>query len=81
LEGDLNHVGYRRHSIFGMMIPNSCPGVPHQILSPKAMWNDDEAFYRTSNKLARAFNKNFAQYMDIADEEILDGAPMPNDLL
>ena len=81
LEGDLNHTGYRRHSIFGMMIPNSCPCVPHQVLSPKAMWNDDASFYQTSNKLARAFINNFEQYMDIADEEIMDGAPMPNDLV
>jgi phosphoenolpyruvate carboxykinase (ATP) len=81
LEGDLNNVGYRRHSIFGVMIPNSCPGVPHQVLSPRAMWNDDNSFYATSNKLARSFIDNFEKYIDIADEEILNGAPMPNDIV
>lgn len=75
LNGDLNHVGFRKHTIFGVDIPNSCPGVPHKVLSPRAMWNDDEAFYRTSNQLAQAFMDNFNQFAEHADAEIMSGGP------
>ncbi|WKN43053.1 phosphoenolpyruvate carboxykinase (ATP) [Tunicatimonas pelagia] len=75
LNGDLNQVGFRKHTIFGVEIPNSCPGVPHKVLSPRVMWNDDEVFYQTSNRLAQAFIDNFAQYQEYADDEIMSGAP------
>ncbi|MEM8966981.1 MAG: phosphoenolpyruvate carboxykinase (ATP) [Bacteroidota bacterium] len=75
LNGDLNQVGFRKHTIFGVEIPNSCPGVPHKVLSPRAMWNDDDAFYQTSNHLAQAFMDNFDQFLEYADAEIMSGAP------
>ena len=75
LHGDLNYVSYRKHTIFGVEIPNLCPGVPDKTLSPRAMWDDDQAFYKVCNRLAEAFSKNFAQYEEYADDEIMAGAP------
>ncbi len=79
LEGKLNQVGYRKHTIFGVSIPSSCPGVPVEVLSPRRMWGDDEAFYAKSNFLASAFIKNFEQFREYANEEIMSGAPVPRE--
>lgn len=78
LNGELEEVEYRKHTIFGVDIPRTCPGVPEKVLSPRTMWEDDDKFYDTSNRLAQAFIDNFDQYLEYADSEILLGAPRPN---
>ena len=78
LNGDLglyNHHDYHIHSVFGVAQPRSCPGVPTSVLSPRATWNDDEAYYTTAFKLSNAFRKNFKQFESIASEEIRRGGP------
>ncbi len=78
LEGVLDNVGYRTHSIFGTEIPLTCPGVPSEVLSPRETWKDDVGFYKQANDLAERFNKNFQKYKEFASKEILAGAPKPN---
>lgn len=75
LSGVLDNVGYRKHSIFGAEIPMTCPDVPSEILSARETWQDDEGFYKMSNKLARMFHENFKKFESYANEEIMDGAP------
>ncbi|APX99253.1 phosphoenolpyruvate carboxykinase (ATP) [Lacinutrix venerupis] len=78
LNGDLglyNYDDYHIHSVFGVAQPRTCPGVPTEVLSPRATWNDDKAYYDTAFKLANAFRKNFKQFEDNASEEIRRGGP------
>ena len=75
LEGKLDNVSYRPHSIFGMMIPEECPGVPAEMLSAKFTWKDKDAYAKTAHTLARYFIKNFEKYKDGVSEEILAAAP------
>ncbi len=75
LEGKLENVSYHHHSIFGMRIPNECPGVPSEMLSAKFTWDDKDAYVKTAQKLADYFIKNFEKYKDFANDEILAGAP------
>lgn len=75
LSGVLDNVGYRKHSIFGAEIPMTCPDVPSEILSARETWQDDEGFYKMSNKLARMFKENFKKFESYANEEIMAGAP------
>jgi phosphoenolpyruvate carboxykinase (ATP) len=63
------------HSVFGVAQPRECPGVPTSILSPRATWNDDEAYYTTAFKLTNAFRENFKKYEAYANEEIRRGGP------
>lgn len=77
LEGKLNHVGYRKHTIFGVSMPSSCPGVPVEVLSPRRMWGDDKSFYAKANFLANQFINNFRKFEDYANDEIMSGAPVP----
>ena len=78
LNGKLNNVGFRTHSIFGTQIPMTCPDVPSEILSPRETWKNDKAFYAKANELARAFNANFEKYQDFANDEIMSGSPKEN---
>ncbi|WP_452224928.1 phosphoenolpyruvate carboxykinase (ATP) [Lacinutrix chionoecetis] len=78
LNGDLglyNYDDYHIHSVFGVAQPRSCPGVPSEVLSPRATWNDDKAYYDTAFKLANAFRTNFKQFEANASEEIRRGGP------
>ena len=66
---------YHIHSVFGVAQPRKCPGVPTSILSPRATWNDDEAYYKTAFKLTNAFRENFKKFEAFANEEIRRGGP------
>lgn len=75
LEGQLDTVKYHPHSVFGMMMPEECSGVPSEMLSAKFTWTDKDAYIKTAHKLADYFIKNFEKYKDFANDEILAGAP------
>ena len=66
---------YHIHSVFGVAQPRECPGVPTKVLSPKASWNNDEAYYKTAFKLSNAFRENFKKFEAYANEEIRRGGP------
>ena len=78
LNGDLglyNYDNYHIHSVFGVAQPRTCPRVPTEVLSPRATWNDDEAYYTTAFKLSNAFRENFKKFEEFANEEIRRGGP------
>ncbi|MFZ6013232.1 MAG: phosphoenolpyruvate carboxykinase (ATP), partial [Bacteroidota bacterium] len=75
LNGDLDHVAFENHEVFGVAMPKSCPGVPAEILSPRNTWSDKEAYDQKASSLADAFLKNFEKFSEFANEEIMAGAP------
>jgi phosphoenolpyruvate carboxykinase (ATP) len=75
LEGKLDNVGYTADPVFGMLVPNSCPDVPAEILTPRNTWADKEAYDAKAKDLAQQFIKNFEKYAAGASEEILAAAP------
>ena len=82
MNGDLglyNYDNYHIHSVFGVAQPRTCPGVPTKVLSPRATWNNDEAYYKTAFKLSNAFRENFKKFENYANEEIRRGGPQRYD--
>jgi phosphoenolpyruvate carboxykinase (ATP) len=75
LNGELEDAEYNTHEVFGLQMPTACPNVPSEILSPKNTWTDKDAYNSKANELADAFNKNFTQFAENANDEILDAAP------
>ena len=75
LNEELETAEYTTHEVFGLKMPTACPNIPSEILSPKNTWEDKNAYDAKANELANAFNKNFAQFADNANAEILDAAP------
>jgi len=75
LRGELKDVSYRTNERFGLLVPESCPGVPSEVLDPKTTWEDRDAYDIKAQELAKAFVANFENYADKANEEILNAAP------
>jgi len=47
---------------FGLHVPQSCPGVPAEVLTPRNTWADKETYDSTTRELASRFQENFVQY-------------------
>jgi phosphoenolpyruvate carboxykinase (ATP) len=75
LNGELDHVEYKTHEVFGVTYPQSCPGVPSEILNPRNTWADKDAYDHQANDLAASFLKNFEKFSQYANDEIMAGAP------
>ncbi len=75
MNGELNNVEYKAHPTFGVLVPQSVPNVPAEILNPRDTWADKEAYDKKANELAQLFVKNFDKYASQANEEILAAAP------
>ncbi|MGA9591032.1 MAG: phosphoenolpyruvate carboxykinase (ATP) [Salegentibacter sp.] len=76
LEGKLDKVEFKTHSIFGLKMPVSCEGVPSEVLDPRETWDDKEAYDAKAKVLAETFRRNFEQYEENANEEIINGGPI-----
>lgn len=75
LAGNLEHVEFKTHEIFGLAVPQSCENVPDEVLNPRATWKDKEAYDQKATHLAKSFQDNFKQFEDYANQEIMNGAP------
>lgn len=75
LKGELDKAAYKHHEVFGVAIPEACPGVPDEILDPRNTWEDKAAYDAQAQDLAEQFVRNFEKYADQVDEEILLAAP------
>jgi len=75
LTGKLDKVKYDTLPVFGLQMPTECPEVPAEILNPRNTWKDKDSYDTTANKLATSFIKNFEQYANAANEEIMAAAP------
>jgi len=78
LNGDLGsytYEDYHIHSVFGVAQPRTCPGVPTEVLSPRATWSNKEDYYKAAFKLSNAFKANFKQFEEFANEDIRRGGP------
>ena len=75
LSGQLKSVPVRQHPIFGVSVPQSCPGVPSAVLDARGMWADKAAYDRAALDLAARFHKNFANFAGVS-EEIQAAAPV-----
>ncbi|MGH6904131.1 MAG: phosphoenolpyruvate carboxykinase (ATP), partial [Geminicoccaceae bacterium] len=70
LEGKLAKAPFRRHPEFGLMIPEACPGVPSEILDPKATWADPKAYDRMARDVARRFEDNFERFAPHVGDDV-----------
>jgi phosphoenolpyruvate carboxykinase (ATP) len=74
IEGRLAGVDVRPHAVFRVLVPVECPGVPKQMLDPRAMWSDKEAYDRAAAELGARFRKNFERFGTV-DREVLEAGP------
>ncbi|MDR3602036.1 MAG: phosphoenolpyruvate carboxykinase (ATP) [Desulfosporosinus sp.] len=66
LDGSLEKVLYHQDAVFGILIPETVPGVPATILQPRGTWADPTAYDIAAQALAARFQQNFIKFPDIA---------------
>ena len=76
LEGKLDYAPFRTDSVFGMEVPEICPGVPASLLNPKATWTDPKSYDEQAKSLAASFRKNFQAFEQLATPAVLSGGPL-----
>ncbi|NNM33741.1 MAG: phosphoenolpyruvate carboxykinase (ATP), partial [Gemmatimonadetes bacterium] len=75
LSGALESVSTAQDPVFGLHIPESVPGVPAQVLTPRSTWSDRGAYDAAAAKLADMFKKNFAKFEDRVPEAVKAAGP------
>jgi len=66
VEGKLRDVPAHPHPVFNVLVPEGVPGVPHELLDPRAQWSDQDAYDRAAINLARRFHENFKRFEGVA---------------
>ena len=56
-------------------MPMHCPNVPDNILNPRNTWADKDSYDEKANNLAMAFIKNFEQYVNHSNSDIISAGP------
>jgi phosphoenolpyruvate carboxykinase (ATP) len=74
LGGWLRNVPYGVDPIFGLSYPQICPGVPEEVMDPRASWPDPNAYDAQARRLAALFHENFARFPH-ADPSIRAAGP------
>ncbi len=70
LDGSLSDVPTVADPVFGLHVPESCPGVPSEVLNPRNTWEDKDAYDRAAANLARMFGENFKDYEAYVDDDV-----------
>jgi phosphoenolpyruvate carboxykinase (ATP) len=74
--GELKNVETRKHPIFNLDVPVSCPGVPTEVLDPQSTWPDKEAYEIKARELARMFAENFERFKETVPAEVTKAGPV-----
>ena len=74
--GQLDTATYEDDPIFRVAVPTSVPGVPDELLQPRATWVDPDAYDATARRLAAMFAANFAAYADGVSEGVRSAGPI-----
>ncbi|MGD8815132.1 MAG: phosphoenolpyruvate carboxykinase (ATP) [Anaerolineales bacterium] len=62
LNGKLLDVKYRDDPVFGFAVPQSCDGVPQDVLDPSSSWPSKEDYMEKYRQLASRFIDNFKKF-------------------
>jgi phosphoenolpyruvate carboxykinase (ATP) len=75
LSGKLASVPTRPDPVFRVLVPQSCDGVPLEVLQPRDTWSDPVAHDRAANDLAGRFEENFERFASIVDQPVRAAGP------
>jgi len=75
LDGHLDNVEWKRDPIFQVYIPESCPNVPKELLTPENTWADKNEYKIAANKLVKRFAENVKKFKGEMSDDILNAGP------
>jgi phosphoenolpyruvate carboxykinase (ATP) len=73
LQGQIDDAEIYVDPVFGLHVPLRIPGVPDQLMRPRATWRDPAAYDAKARDLARLFAENFTKFDGVAAEVALAG--------
>jgi len=73
--GQLDEVATRRDPVFGLRVPETCPGVPPEALDPRRTWADPKAYDEKAARLAILFKTNFKKFEGNTSRELVEAGP------
>jgi phosphoenolpyruvate carboxykinase (ATP) len=74
-EGSLARAKFIPGPIFGLGIPEACPGVPPDLLQPRKTWSNPQEYDRRAKNLAGLFQDNFKKFAGDVSEEVRQAGP------
>lgn len=74
IAGALDDVPAAQHPIFRVLVPQSCPDVPGEMLDARGMWAERAAYDLAAIDLSRRFKRNFEKFTEVK-HEVLEAAP------
>jgi phosphoenolpyruvate carboxykinase (ATP) len=66
-DGSLRETETSCNPFFGLHVPKDCEGVPSELLEPAKTWQDVEAYRAAAERLAAAFEVNYAKHVKERD--------------
>jgi phosphoenolpyruvate carboxykinase (ATP) len=75
LSGALQAVSFHPDPVFGVLVPEMCPGVPAELLRPRNTWKDPGEFDTRAGQLALLFQANFKNYAAHVAEAVRQAGP------
>jgi len=79
LSGDLASVPTVIDPVFRVAVPTTVPGVPAEVLQPRATWADGAAYDTVARRIAHMFHANFATFADGVSEAVQAAGPIRAD--
>lgn len=73
INGSIENTSFIPQPVFGVWIPAAISGVPDELLDPRNVWVDKDAYDRGARELGRLFAQNFEKFRDIPDAIKLAG--------
>jgi phosphoenolpyruvate carboxykinase (ATP) len=75
LKSELAQVRVSPDPIFGVQVPESCPGVPADLLQPRKTWKTPGEYDKRARYLAGLFQTNFKKFSAAVSEEVRQAGP------
>lgn len=71
LQNEFEDVLFKNDNIFGLSVPISCPQVPDDILNPRSLWENKEAYDIKASELKTLFEENYKKYAEYGHSIII----------
>jgi phosphoenolpyruvate carboxykinase (ATP) len=75
INGELDGVPVVLDPVFGVAVPQACPGVPAEMLMPRQTWKNVDEYDRQARQLATLFQANFKAFAPRVSEEVRQAGP------
>jgi len=81
LDGSIEKSEFRLDPIFNLQVPESCPGIPSEIMNPRDTWENKDDYDQQAMNLAKSFVKNFRHFQEHSPELVNSGPIVKSKIL